>query len=365
MTDDRERPFADDYLWDGSGEPDAEIVRLEALLKPYRHRDVPLLLPVRAPSWTALTGKAVRRRYASAAMQVLTAAASLILVVGAAWFASAIRSKGWMVQSLAGAPSVAGTRIDAPSRLPVGQVVTTDAGSRARIDVGSIGIVDVEPNSRVRLITSRAGEHRMALDRGQIRALIWAPPRLFFVNTPSATAIDLGCAYTLDVDDRGWGKIRVESGWVAFEYHGVESFIPTNAVCSTRPGFGPGTPCYEDAVPGFAEALTILDFTPTTDARRAIALDTVLAGAREKDGFTLWHLLSRGTPEERGRVYDRMAALVPPPPGVTREAIVNGEAVREKDAWWGKLGLDSASWWRIWKSPWKSGVVTKPEPEKK
>jgi len=81
------------------------------------------------------------------------------------------------VQSLAGSPSVADKLIDAPTRLPVGQVITTDAGSRARIDVGSIGIVDVEPNSRIRLITSRAGEHRMALDRGRIRALIWAPPR--------------------------------------------------------------------------------------------------------------------------------------------------------------------------------------------
>ena len=355
MTDDR-RPLRDDYLWDGSGEPDAEIVRLEHLLRPYGHKGVPLLLPARAPQ---------RKRYASVALQVLTAAASLVLVVGAAWFASAIRPSGWTVQSLAGAPSVAGTRIDAPSRLPVGQLVTTDAGSRARIDVGSIGIVDVEPNSRVRLITSRAGEHRMALDRGQIRALIWAPPGLFFVNTPSATAIDLGCAYRLEVDDRGWGTIRVESGWVAFEDNGLESFIPTNAVCSTRPGLGPGTPCYEDAVSGFADALAILDFSPMTDLRRAAALDTVLAGARVKDALTLWHLLSRGTPEERGRVYDRMAVLVPPPPGATREAIVRGDAVRERDLWWGELGLDTASWWRLWKSPWRSGAVTTPEPLKR
>ena len=80
----------------------------------------------------------------------------------------------------------------------------------------------------------------MALDRGEIRARIWAPPRLFFVNTPSATAIDLGCAYTLQVDDRGWGKVRVETGWVAFEHKGRESFIPKDAMCATRPGVGPG-----------------------------------------------------------------------------------------------------------------------------
>ena len=347
MTDETSRPLDDDYLWDGSGEPDPEVVRLEALLRPYRHTGAALLVPqrpARAPSG---------RRFAAAAMQILTAAAALVLVIGAAWFASAIRPSGWTVQSLAGAPSVAGTLIDAPARLPVGQLVTTDASSRARIDVGSIGIVDVEPNSRLRLVTSRAGQHRMALDHGQIRALIWAPPRLFFVNTPSATAIDLGCAYRLQVDDRGWGKVRVESGWVAFEYNGQESFIPRDAMCATRPGFGPGTPCYEDAPAGFEDALTILDFSATGDVRRAAALDTVLAGARVRDALTLWHLLSRGTPEERGRVYDRMAVLVPPPPGVTREAIVSGKSQRERDEWWSRLGLDSAAWWRLWKSPWK------------
>ena len=361
MTDDRSRPRTDDYLWDGSGEPDAEIARLEALLRPYRHKELPLVLPARAPA---------RRRFASAAMQLLTAAASLMLVVAAAWFASQVRPSGWTVQSLAGSPSVADKLIDAPTRLPVGQVITTDAGSRARIDVGSIGIVDVEPNSRIRLITSRAREHRMALDRGRIRVLIWAPPGLFFVNTPSATAIDLGCAYKLDVDDRGWGAIRVESGWVAFEYSGRESFIPQRAMCATRPGFGPGTPCYEDTadeVPGFADALTILDFSPETDARRGPALDTVLTGARVKDALTLWHLLSRGTPEERGRVYDRMAQLVPPPPGATREIIVRGDPARRRpllDAWWGELGLDTAAWWRIWKSPWKSIARPAPVPTK-
>src|SRR5207248_8494198 len=66
----------DRYLWEGSGEPDPEIVRLEALLRPYRHKDLPLLLPARAP-----LVRSTSRRFAPAAMQVLTAAASLALVV--------------------------------------------------------------------------------------------------------------------------------------------------------------------------------------------------------------------------------------------------------------------------------------------
>ena len=203
----------------------------------------------------------------------------------------------------------------------------TDGSSRARIDVGSIGIVDVEPNSRVRLIVSRWGEHRMALDRGQIRALIWAPPRLFFVNTPSSTAIDLGCAYTLKVDDRGWGQIVVESGWVAFQHGGRESFIPQDAMCATRPGIGPGTPCYTDAAPEIAEALTILDFSPTQDVKRRRRSTRCLTLSRPKDALTLWHLLSRGTPAERTASTTgwHRSCL---PPEATRDAVLRGDGAR-------------------------------------
>jgi hypothetical protein len=285
-------------------------------------------------------------------LQLAAAAASLALVTAAAWSAAALRPSGWNVESLAGAPSVAGSRLNAPSTLPVGATMTTDAGSRARLDVASIGVVDVEPNSRVRLIASRRGERRLALDRGGISARIWAPPGNFFVNTPSSTAVDLGCAYRLDVDDDGWGTVHVDSGWVAFEYNGHESFIPKGAICLTRPGFGPGTPWYADAPAGIADALTILDFSSTDDVRRPRALETILAAARPRDALTLWHLLSRGTTAERARVYDRMAVLAPPPQGVTLEAVTNGNRAA-LDAWWNTLGLDSASWWRIWKAPWK------------
>ena len=45
--DDTDVPVGDDYLWDGSGPPDPEVARLEALLSPLAH-DAPLRLPARA-----------------------------------------------------------------------------------------------------------------------------------------------------------------------------------------------------------------------------------------------------------------------------------------------------------------------------
>jgi hypothetical protein len=261
----------------------------------------------------------------------------------------------------------------------VGGSLETDGASRARVRVGLIGFVDVEPNSRLRLLAAELADHRLALERGRIRARIWAPPKLFYVQTPSALAVDLGCIYTLEVDDSGAGALRVQRGWVAFEQEGRESFVPEGAMCVTRPGVGPGTPVYESATAELQNALQKIDFelrgpeggvsggvsrsvrggvpggVEGWKRRRADALNTVLSQARKQDALTLWHLLSRTSPEEQSLVFDRLAALVPPPAGVTREGILAGE--REmRDRWWNALDLRSTSWWRFWKGPVPSPV---------
>ena len=327
------------YLWDGSGEPDPEVVRLEKLLGELRHRGNPPSLPARkARAFTRTTW----------IIGGLSAAAVVLLAAGIGWYALGLFGNGWSVETLAGRPIVDGVRASRAGRLRVGDWLETDDVSRARIEAGPIGRVVVDPNTRMQLVEARGQEHRMALSKGTIHARIWAPPKLFFVNTPSATAVDLGCEYTLNVDLNGAGLIRVTLGWVSFEGYGRESFIPDGAIGTTRPGAGPGTPYYEDAPSGYGDALAVLDYRPADDPRRTASLDLILSSARRKDALTLWHLLSRGTPAERARVYDRLAALAPPPEGVTRGAVLAGDR-SALEQWWDSLGLEDATWWKLWK----------------
>lgn len=256
----------------------------------------------------------------------------------------------WAVTRLAGAPAIGRQKIGATGQLAVGQWLVTDDQSRAQISVGVIGEVQIEPNSRVRLVAARGDEHRLALTRGRLHAFIWAPPRQFYVDTPSAVAVDLGCAYTLEVDDDGQALLRVTMGWVAFEWQGRESFVPAEAACVTRPGRGPGTPYFGDAPIDFQNALARFDTAPAHDATRGAALDEVLAQARQRDGLTLWHLLTRTDGNDRGRVYDRLAELWPPPPHVDRAGVLRGNRVM-LDAWWDRLGHGDTRWWRLWKGP--------------
>jgi hypothetical protein len=234
------------------------------------------------------------------------------------WYLARSSSPSWVVSSRGGEPRVGSSAVGEHGRIGIGEALVTDSASRAEIQVGAIGTVDVEPNSQVRLVEAKMTEHRLALDHGTLHAKIWAPPRLFFVNTPSAVAVDYGCAYTLTVDDAGASLLRVTSGWVALELNNRESLVPAGALCATRPGRGPGTPYFEDASEPLRAALARYDF----EAGGAAALEAVLAGARPRDSLTLWYLLARASADERPLVYDRLAALAPPPAGVTREAVL-------------------------------------------
>ena len=149
------------------------------------------------------------------------------------------------------------------------------------------------PRHECKLVTTNGSEHRLALARVKISALIYAPPRLFFVDTPFAVAVDYGCAYTLEVDGRGRSVLHVTTGWVALEAEGGKSFVPAGAACVTEKGSAPATPHRADASARFIGALAEFDFSDNAKTR-ADALHVVLDEAnRKRDALTLWHLLAR------------------------------------------------------------------------
>ena len=258
-----------------------------------------------------------RSRFARLVLNPITAAALMLVVLGGVWSYTRWSVPDWKVVRLEGAPRIGPQRVTQTGILTEGEWLETDQTSRARVTIGRIGQVEVSPNTRVQLVNTRVTQQRLSLAKGRLEATIWAPPRLFVVDTPSAEAVDLGCAYSIEVDDSGRGMLRVTSGWVALVLNGRESKVPAGAVCATRPKIGPGTPCFEDAPGPLREALEELDF----EGGGVDALDLVLADARVRDTLTLYHLLARVDEADRGRVYDRLAAYNPPPEGVTREGI--------------------------------------------
>lgn len=237
---------------------------------------------------------------------------------------------------------------DGSRTLSAGDSLAT--GDRRRVvTVGAIGRVEADTATFLRVVKASATEQRMALDRGTIRAEISAPPRLFIVETPSGTAVDIGCAYTLTVDSAGNSRLAVTAGWVSFEDHGLTSLIPAGMTALARRGAGIGTPVMDDASDSLRGAVAAWDTT-----RSDSALSGVLRGARTRDAVTLWHMVQRGEGAQRGRIVTKLVAMVPLPDGVTRAAIDRANP-RAMELYWialpGTLPL-IPSWqqalWKLW-----------------
>ena len=290
------------------------------------HLDQQPLARMRIPHVSGL-----RLKFAIAAGVILALAAGLGI-----WAVRYSRQPAWAVARLEGSPRIGARTIASEGRLRMGQWLETDSGSRARIDIADIGQAEIDPNTRVRLIDSQPNEHRLELARGRISARVWAPPKIFFVNTPSGVAEDLGCAYTLEVDDAGNSTLHVTIGWVSLQLTGREATVPAGAACTTRRGIGPGTPYFEDASPDFRFALGKVDFGDVE--AKAAALKTVMKEARARDAMTLWYLLPRVNDSERASVYDRLVELVLPPEGVTREGVLTLQQPM-LDLWKERLGF--------------------------
>jgi len=257
------------------------------------------------------------RKTATTGRWRLAFAATVVLVLAGVAYWAGVHQSGmrWEIVQLAGSPTVGAKQIRGAGRVGAGEWIETDSRSRAAVKVGEIGSVEVGPNTRVRVVAMRPDEHRLALLRGEIRARIYAPPRLFFVDTASGTAVDLGCEYELKTDEDGFGMLHVTKGWVSFQWKGLKSLVPAGASCRTRPHVGPGIPNFDDAPENLKQAIESFAFEKGGNE----TLSIVLTESRVRDTLTLWHLLSRVEVGDRERVYDRIAALTPVQDGVSRE----------------------------------------------
>jgi hypothetical protein len=341
---------SEDYLWNKAGESDPEVERLETLLGSF-HLQSP------QPMWQEkITPKRNLLSRAKLRWPPILALAAVFSVVVAFFIRGRFEwlpDKAWQVSALRGTPRLAGKAMNVNANLAVGQTIETDTASRARVHVAALGVVDVEPDSRMRLIATQEKRHRMLLEFGTISVHMWAPPFSLAVETPSAVLFDLGCAFTLHVEKGGRGTVHVTSGWVEFETPSRNIVIPAGAEAVALPLIGPGTPYYTDATTAFKASVTDFDTHPEDEAVRTSALRSILETARSRDAVTLLSLLNQVSPLERRMIVDRLDRLVPLPAGYTRDEIV---AIQTDalSAYWQALHIGNP---KSWIMKWKDALV--------
>ncbi len=294
-----------DYLWDGSGEPDADVKHLEALLSRYRST-APM------PDFRRVVVMRRRPRWP------LAVAATLLVCAVAGALRFYIPRNGWRATETSGAVTLP------HSILQTGDEVRTQAGN-VRLESPSVGTLDLGANTTVRLIENRRKRHRLVLTVGTIHAKTASPPGVFVIDTPLARAVDLGCEYTLTIQPDGRGVLHVIAGWVDLSHGYEQSLVPQGASALISAGGELTVPVFDDADPRFREAVN--DFERTHD------IATVVSRARTRDSLTLLNLFRIAGPDERVLLFDRLSELVPAPPSIRRES-VRDWSPSSTELWW-------------------------------
>jgi len=302
----------DEYLWDKSGAADAEVARLERLLKRYRYD------ASRDTGFDA--SRAESRARAPWRTWVIALAAGAALVFGV---------RTWLHDSDGASYEVTG--IAGLERARVGDSIVTDAAQTAIVRVASIGDVEVQPGSRIRVDGIDADLHKLFLERGSVTARITAKPGLFQIGTPEGLSVDLGCKYELSVEPDGTTRMRVLTGRVRFEILGKNVVVPAGAECEARQGRGPNVPVRVDASAEFRDAARRLELADTPEDMgkfvafgkyedRKLVLDDCDA---HRESATLFHLFTNAKAKQVGDdALARLLVAYPMPDGVTLDMLL-------------------------------------------
>lgn len=330
----------DDYLWDRSGPADPEVAVLERLLA---GQGFAAGTPRRRPRLRPRK----RWRIALAAAAVLALCA--IGVQG--WYQQRLQweaGRPWRLADLQGEVRIDGRSPGARARLAPGDTLETGAGATIRLHAAGIGEVALGPGSRLRLLETRTGLHRVQLQQGALRAKVWAPPGQFGVGVAGAEVIDLGCEFLLEVDAEGNGRLRVLSGWVQVDNRRREVLVPEGARVRLHGSGAAGTPHARDASAAFVAALDAIDAREGRVDADGAEVRRLLAATRPRDAITLLSLLRDYPALADGPMFEHLARILPGTPVATREAW-RADRMAVLHAWWEALPYPRVKrWWMQW-----------------
>jgi hypothetical protein len=273
-----------DPLFDGSAAgDDPALAALEQQLGAFAHK-APLREPPPRPQ------PRVRSRWILPGTALgLTAVAALIFWLGRekpqTVDCTSGNAGGFNFALTTGSATCGGTAIANAGTLPVGAWLETHRDGAATVQVADIGELTVFGDSKLRLVNTGATQHHLELERGHISAHVTAPPRLFVIDTPATSAVDLGCAYDLTVGPTGTTHLRVTKGAVSLEDKRGITYVPNTFEVDVIPGHF-ATPVFVNASAEMRAA--IAEF----DAGKPGALAKLIALADSGDRVTLWNIIN-------------------------------------------------------------------------
>lgn len=223
----------------------------------------------------------------------------------------------WKVSNIKGNSLIGDVAMSNIDSIKEGQYIMTNDSSRAELVIANMGRVIIEPNSKIIFVKGADGNNRISVEYGTIEANMKTDSKTFFVEMPSAVAMDMGGDYKLTIDSTGDGLVYVKSGKVEVQSDNRGAIVPAGNLVMTKRDLGVGTPFNENSSARFKNALMNIDFGKCGGT----CLNTLLNNAKQTDAVTLVSLISRVESQYKDEVYAKVANFVSPPKRIHSDSL--------------------------------------------
>ena len=232
--------------------------------------------------------------------------------------------------------------------LPLQRVLQTGRDAAVRLRAARIGEIVLGEGSRLRLVETRTGRHRVQLQEGRMWVRVWAPPGQFGIGVQGADVLDMGCEFTVESDAAGNGSLTVRNGWVQVDNGWDEVLVPEGATVRINGRKPPGTPHELRATSEFVAALNAIDARAMQVDPRGAEIMRLVAASRSGDAISLVSLVQRNPALAEGPLFDRIVQLLPQAALVTRADLRTRGPVAT-GPWWDALPYPRIKrWWMQW-----------------
>jgi len=248
--------------------------------------------------------------------KVLRIALPIVILVFLVYFFTSTAT--WKASSTSGNPLLNKVPFTSFVDINPDDLITTDDISTAIVEIPDVGKINLlNGTSFKRLKKNNSCE----LLYGSVSIKAKGIKRNLSVVVPEAIVenFNSNAKYSIRTDTRGNTDIELEAGWLRVISGNNQTIFPGRYNLKILRGSGASLPYYSGSE---FELIALLE-EYLFGGKRGTTLNRILASSTEKENITLWNLIRRVTPEQKGAVYDKLYELVPHPDNIAKKEILN------------------------------------------
>ncbi|MBT8378881.1 MAG: sigma-70 family RNA polymerase sigma factor [Ignavibacteria bacterium] len=225
--------------------------------------------------------------------------------------------KGWEASLQGGTAKLGRNQLTGSSTFAANEILKTEENSVAEVTIPSVGKITVEEQTEFKRLDQK---NSAELIKGKIKVDCSGAEEFFNLQIPESiiSGYYLGSIYSVELNADKSGQVFVDNGWITITNNDKEIIAATNHYVDFNATFGLSVPYNKNAATDFADAVKEFLYT-----KSELYVERIVSLAEKRDALTLWNLFNIVSPSKRLLVYSTLNSLIPHPPSVTNDDVLN------------------------------------------